>query len=147
VDKDMMQLINDKVHMYNGKELFEAKDVKNKYLVEPEFIPDLLAIWGDVSDNIEGIPSYGLVKSADIVNQYGHIEHIPKNHPLQKQYVKIEMNKKLTTLNSQATIVDYKPYPKCDTFDIIQRYELKSVGEHIEDYRSEHNENRQTTFI
>ena len=147
VDKDIMQLINNNVHIYNGKELFEEHDVKNKYLVSPNQIPDLLAIWGDVSDNIDGIESYGFKKSVEIINKFGDIEHIPENHPLRKQFSKIEMNKKLTTLNSRCNIVDYKPLPFVSTKDIITKYELKQLGENIENYRSNENESRQTSLI
>jgi DNA polymerase I len=147
VDKDLMQLINHSVHMYNGKELFESNDVKNRYLVDPLQIPDLLAIWGDVSDNIEGIESFGLKKSAEVINKFGDIEHIPENHSLRKQYAKIELNKKITTLNSNCPLVDYKPLPFASTNDIITKYELKSIGENIENYRSEYDGTRQTTFV
>ena len=84
VDKDLMQLINNTTHLYNGKELFEEHDVFEKFGVYPLQIPDLLAIWGDVSDNIEGIPGFGFKKSVEIIEKYHRIESIPKEHPLSK---------------------------------------------------------------
>jgi DNA polymerase-1 len=136
VDKDLMQLVNHSVHMFNGKELFMEKDVFNKYLVSPNQIPDLLSVWGDVSDNIEGIESFGLKKAAELINKYGHIENIPESEPIHKQLVKLKLNKQLTTLNTSCPLVSYKPTPFSSTKDIISRYELKQIGENIENYRS-----------
>ena len=136
VDKDLMQLLCDSIHMYNGKELFTEKDVFNKYLVYPHQIPDLLAVWGDVSDNIEGIESFGLKKSAELVNRYGHIENIPESEPIHKQIAKIKLNKQLTTLNTSCPLVNYKPLPFVSTNDIISKYELKQISESIESYKN-----------
>jgi len=147
VDKDMMQLINHSVHMYNGKFIFMSKDVKEKYLVLPEQIPDLLAVWGDTSDNIDGIESFGLKKASELVNKYGDIEHIPETEPIYKQMNKLKLNKRLTTLNSSCSLVNYKPLPVISTPELLNKYELRSIGNNIEEYRSNEYGTTQTTFI
>lgn len=147
VDKDLMQLVNNSVHVYNGKELFTERDVFEKFGVYPLQIPDLLAIWGDTADNIEGLPGFGFKKSVEVIEKYQRIESIPKEHPLSKSMDKLILNKKLTTLNRSCHIISYVPQPFVPISSIISKYELKQVGEHIEDYRSNYNEQRQTTFI
>ena len=53
-DKDLMQLINDKTHMYDAmkNKIIGAKEVEEKFLVGPDKVLDILALMGDASDKI-----------------------------------------------------------------------------------------------
>jgi len=126
-DKDLMQLVSDKVFVWNGKVIFDVKAVREKYLVDPRQIPDLLAMCGDHTDNIEGLKGYGKVKSARILKKYGDIEHIPKSEIIYKYREKLLFNKKLTKLAN----CELRAMPKSkvsDTIDsILDKYELKKI--------------------
>ena len=103
IDKDIMQLVDDNTHIWNGKKLFKIKDVKEKFLVEPKEIPDLLAICGDNVDNIIGIKGYGPKKSAKIINKYGSIEKFIKEEKCNFPF-RLSMNKSLTLLNNKCKV-------------------------------------------
>ena len=75
-DKDMYQLINDKLQMLalSGKsEVFDATAVQEKTGVMPEQIVDWLALVGDAADNIAGVPGIGGKTAAKLLNAYGSI--------------------------------------------------------------------------
>lgn len=72
-DKDIMQTINEYVHTYNGKEIFTQKEVKYKFGVWPEDIPEFLAIVGDNSDNIQGVKGIGPKKAIKIIYEKENI--------------------------------------------------------------------------
>ena len=134
-DKDLMQLVNDNVFVWDGKMLFDAKEVKKKYLVEPYQIPDLLAMWGDHTDNIEGLKGYGRVKSAKVLRTYGDVEHIPEFEIIYKYRKKLLFNKKLTMLSNDCTLRVMPKGKVNDTIDsILDKYELKQIKETISEF-------------
>ncbi|MFQ5355856.1 MAG: DNA polymerase I [Mariprofundaceae bacterium] len=77
-DKDLMQLINTRIHMLDTmKSLrFDAAAVYNKWGVEPEQIVDLLALAGDSADNIPGVPGIGPKTAALLLGKYGDMENL-----------------------------------------------------------------------
>jgi DNA polymerase-1 len=60
-DKDLLQLVNKNTSVYNtSKErLLNEAAVKEVFGVSPSKIVDVLALWGDASDNIPGVPGFG----------------------------------------------------------------------------------------
>ena len=76
VDKDLMQLVGENLRVYDGKEFYDDVKVKAKFGVYPEHIPDLLAIAGDKSDNIQGLNGIGVKKAANLINKNGSVEDI-----------------------------------------------------------------------
>jgi DNA polymerase-1 len=79
-DKDLMQLVGGNVVMWDTLKdtLYDPAGVEKKFGVGPEYIADLLAIMGDSSDNIPGIPGIGEKGALELVKTYGHIEDIIK---------------------------------------------------------------------
>lgn len=83
-DKDLMQLINNNVRLYNAKkagevEIYDAEGVKKKFGVGPEKIIDLLSLMGDSSDNIPGIPGVGPKTALKLLEQFGSLEEVLEN--------------------------------------------------------------------
>jgi len=80
-DKDLVQLVNDNVTLINtmNDSVLDRDGVKAKFDVYPEQIVDYLALVGDTSDNIPGVPKVGAKTAAKWLNQYdsaaGIIEH------------------------------------------------------------------------
>jgi len=80
-DKDLAQLVNDKVTLINtmNDSMLDRGAVKAKFDVFPEQIIDYLALVGDSSDNIPGVPKVGAKTAAKWLNQYdsadGIVEH------------------------------------------------------------------------
>lgn len=77
-DKDLMQLVSEKVTVYDprAEKYYDRNGVKEKYGVSPEFIPDYLALKGDESDNIPGVPGIGDKRAQMLVEKLGGIEKI-----------------------------------------------------------------------
>lgn len=81
-DKDFMQLLSSRVKMYRpGKqgtewEVIDDKNVRDKFGVGPENVTDVLALIGDKSDNIPGVPGIGEKTAIPLVRQFGSIENI-----------------------------------------------------------------------
>jgi DNA polymerase-1 len=77
-DKDMAQLVNDRITLVNT--MFDTKldraGVKAKFDVLPEQIVDYLALVGDSSDNIPGVPKVGPKTAAKWLAEYGSADGI-----------------------------------------------------------------------
>ena len=75
-DKDLMQLINDNVGMYDTMKdvLVDAAGVMAKFGVAPEKMIDLQALAGDSTDNIPGVPGIGPKTAAQLLDEYGDLE-------------------------------------------------------------------------
>ena len=79
-DKDLAQCVRgDRVLQVDrrGNKIRTADDVREKFGVPPELIPDFLALVGDAADGYPGIAGIGAVSAARLLNQYGPIESFP----------------------------------------------------------------------
>lgn len=77
-DKDMAQLVNERVTLINTMNnlVMDRAMVEEKFQVTPEQIIDYLALMGDSSDNIPGVPKVGPKTAAKWLKQYGSLEQI-----------------------------------------------------------------------
>ncbi len=80
-DKDMAQLVDTGVTLINtmSDSVMDREGVKAKFDVWPEQIIDYLALIGDTSDNIPGIPKVGPKTAAKWLGQYGTLEQLLAN--------------------------------------------------------------------
>ena len=79
-DKDLAQcVVGDRVvQVDRRRELIrDADGVRDKFGVEPAYIPDYLALVGDAADGYPGIAGYGPRTAARLINQYGPLENFP----------------------------------------------------------------------
>ncbi len=77
-DKDLAQLVNDHIHMFNAMNngVLDSESVKEKYGVPPERIIDYLILTGDSVDNIPGVPKVGPKTAAKWLSEHGSLEQI-----------------------------------------------------------------------
>ena len=76
-DKDMMQLVNDQVHILNPPKdnlICDAAKVEEILGVPPERVVDVMALRGDSIDNIPGAPGIGDKGSVEIIKRFGTVE-------------------------------------------------------------------------
>lgn len=75
-DKDLMQLITDKVAMLDPmkNKLLGRDDVIEKFGVGPEGVVDVQALSGDPTDNVPGAPGIGIKTAAQLIAEYGTVE-------------------------------------------------------------------------
>jgi DNA polymerase-1 len=82
-DKDMCQVVNDRISILNvHKEnlILGPKEVEENFGVPPNQIIDYLAIIGDASDNIPGLPGFGPKTAVALLKEHGTLEYI-LDHP------------------------------------------------------------------
>ncbi|MDQ7005068.1 MAG: DNA polymerase I [Ghiorsea sp.] len=77
-DKDLMQLVGDKIWMLDTmrRKEYGFDEVVEKWGVGPDKIQDLLALAGDSADNIPGVPGIGPKTALALINTYGDLEGI-----------------------------------------------------------------------
>ncbi|WP_435102681.1 DNA polymerase I [Arhodomonas sp. AD133] len=75
-DKDMAQLVNDRVTLLNTMSgtVLDVEGVREKFGVEPGQIVDYLALVGDTSDNIPGVPGVGPKTAVALLGHFGDLE-------------------------------------------------------------------------
>lgn len=80
-DKDLMQLVNENVSLYDSvKNIRITPDqVKEKWGVFPEKMQDLQSLTGDSSDNIPGIPGIGPKTAAKLLEEFGSLDNLLEN--------------------------------------------------------------------
>lgn len=114
-DKDLMQLVNDKVHLLDTmrEKKTDPKGVQEKFGVKPEQVVDVLALAGDPSDNVPGVPGIGpktasqLIKEyKDLKGLYAHLGEIKgkKAENLKKYQDQAYLSQWLVTLNDEVPI-------------------------------------------
>ncbi len=81
-DKDYGQLVGDRCRIYkqkgtDGIEIVDRAAIREKYGIDdPCLVRDILALWGDASDNIPGVPGIGEKSACKLVQTWGTVENI-----------------------------------------------------------------------
>src|SRR4029453_19078860 len=80
-DKDMAQLVDERITLVNtmSNTRLDRAGVKNKFDVFPEQIIDYLALVGDTSDNIPGVPKVGPKTAAKWLSDHGTLDKLMEN--------------------------------------------------------------------
>ncbi|BBP44670.1 DNA polymerase I [Thiosulfatimonas sediminis] len=108
-DKDMAQLVNEHVTLINTMTdtLMTPQGVVDKFGVRPDQIIDYLALMGDSSDNIPGIPKCGPKTAVKWLNGFGNIDNLVANasmitgkigENLRNNLEQLELSRQLTTI-------------------------------------------------
>lgn len=120
-DKDLMQLLDynqtySKISLYDPikQKFITNDDVLEKFGVLPNMILDVMALMGDSSDNIPGIPGIGIKTAADLINKFGSLENLilnlsclpksKKNGILKQEIEKAILSKRLATLRNDLQV-------------------------------------------
>ena len=119
-DKDYGQLVTDKVLMYRpalkgaGFEVRGVKEVCEKYGISaPSQVIDLLALEGDVSDNIPGCPGVGEKTAVKLIGEWGSVENLIDNvdslkgaiqKKISENVEKIKFSKFLVTIKTDVPV-------------------------------------------
>jgi DNA polymerase-1 len=115
-DKDLMQLVNDCVVMFDtmkDKRIGRA-EVIEKFGVPPEKVVEVQALIGDSTDNVPGVPGIGVKTAAQLIGEYGDLETLLKRAGEIKQDKRRQtlienaeaarLSKKLVTLDDQVKL-------------------------------------------
>jgi DNA polymerase I len=141
-DKDMLQLVSDRVSMLNpakDDEWYDPEKVKAFLGVQPEQVADLLALKGDAIDNIPGAPGIGDKGAKDLIERFGSVEAALERageverkmyrESLQNNVERIQMSKRLATIATAVPIEFALESVKTHEFDLPA---LKAVYKELE---------------
>jgi len=116
-DKDMLQLVNDRVHMYNPvkEDVWYDPATAEAFMgVKPSQVPDLFALQGDSIDNIPGAPGIGEKGAVDLIKRFGSVEAAIERaaeverktyrESLQNNRDQIMLSKRLATIDTTVPI-------------------------------------------
>jgi len=115
-DKDMAQLVTSNITLINtmNNTLLGPQEVRNKYGVPPELIVDFLALMGDSSDNIPGVPGVGKKTAQALLEEIGGLDTLFSNldkiatltfRGAKTLAIKLQQNKELAYLSYQLATI------------------------------------------
>ena len=149
-DKDLAQLVNDKVTLVNtmNDSVLDRDAVKVKFDVYPEQIIDYLALVGDTSDNIPGVPKVGAKTAAKWLNEYHSAEGIVERaeeikgkvgESLRDNIDQLKLSQRLATIRLDVelpiTLDKLKPADADPDKlrDLYGRFELRTLLKQLDD--------------
>ena len=149
-DKDMAQLVGDNVTVVNTMTgiVLDREGVKKKFDVYPEQIVDYLALVGDSSDNIPGVPRVGAKTAARWLNEYGTVDAIIANadkvggkvgESLRENVNQLKLSRELATIRQDVPLpfnADELLRARPDTErlrELYGRFELRALLRQLEE--------------
>jgi DNA polymerase I len=150
-DKDLMQLVHDedeRVVLWDSMrgKAYGAREVREKLGVPPSRVRDLLALTGDTSDNVPGVPSVGPKTAIDLLTQFGSLDGIygrldevrkPKlRESLREHEADARLSQRLVTLDAAVPIEWQKDkllWGGADTAALRRLYEELEFHRHLKD--------------
>jgi DNA polymerase-1 len=152
-DKDYAQLVSNNIFMYKpsrqdkGVEIWGIPEVlKNFNVNQPGQVVDVLALWGDTSDNVPGATGIGEKTAKELIGKYHNIENLIRSvselkgkqkENIQNNVDKIRLSKQLVTLNTNVPVnIDIEQLKKNnpDTKklkEIFNELEFKTLSQRI----------------
>ena len=121
-DKDLMQLVSDKVRLYDPmkSKVLGEKEVLEKFGVKPSQVIDVQSLAGDSSDNVPGVPGIGIKTASELINKYKTLDTLLKKAdeiPQKKRRETILENKEKALLSKKlVTLKD----------DVLVKEDLKN---------------------
>ncbi len=141
-DKDMMQLVTERVSMLNpakDDEWYDPEKVQAFMGVRPERVTDLLALKGDAIDNIPGAPGIGEKGARDLIERFGSLDALIERaaeverkvyrESLQNNIERIRMSHRLATIATDVPVEFSLDAVKARPFDAAR---LKAVYKELE---------------
>ncbi|HEX2585930.1 MAG TPA: DNA polymerase I [Steroidobacteraceae bacterium] len=143
-DKDMAQLVNPRISLVNTmtNSRLDRDGVKAKFDVYPEQIVDYLALIGDTSDNIPGVPKVGPKTAAKWLAEYKTLDNLIAHanditgkvgESLRENFSTLELSRKLATIECKLSL-EFTPdilLAKAADTEVLkslyQRYEFKAL--------------------
>ncbi len=148
-DKDLMQLVNDRVTMRDpmSDRLIGAAEVREKFGVGPDKVIEVQALCGDPVDNVPGVPGIGVKTAAELINAYGDLETLLARtaeikQPKRRQALidnedKARLSKVLVKLDDDVPVpcplsaLEVKPYDPDKLFPFLDEMELRALKTRI----------------
>ena len=156
-DKDFAQLVNEDIFVYNtsGKgndpDIMDRDRIKEKFGVYPEQVIDYLALMGDSSDNVPGVPGIGKKTAQKLIEKYGslddvlvHVDDLPGKRAregLQENREQALLSRDLVTIMTDTPIdedfhqLKWQDFDYQNLIDFCKQFEFYSLIDQIEEFR------------
>ena len=144
-DKDLMQLVSNKIRLYDPmkSKVIGEKEVFEKFGVKPSQVIDVQSLAGDSSDNIPGVPGIGVKTAAELINKYKNLDTLLKKaseisqnkrrETLLENKDKALLSKRLVTLKDNVPVKDdpssfvFKDINKENLFNFLREMEFNRL--------------------
>ena len=115
-DKDLLQAVDDTTSVYNPAKDIEIgrKNVRDYFGAEAGQVADVLALWGDTTDNIPGVPGIGEKTAKSLIAEFGSLDALLENlsrvknrrvrEAIENNRESLELSRKLTALERNLSI-------------------------------------------
>jgi DNA polymerase I len=152
-DKDFGQLVDEQTFLYKpsrmgeGIEILGLPEILKKWGVDrAEQVIDVLALWGDASDNIPGVPGIGEKTAGKLIAQYGSVENLLSHTAELKGKLKENLeahrdmallSKRLATINCQTpcatdlAALEVRKLHEEQVREICIEFEFNSIGRRL----------------
>jgi DNA polymerase-1 len=145
-DKDLLQLVGDRVQIFNPttEQFLDAAGVESAFGVKPSQVRDVLALWGDESDNIPGVPGIGEKGAKELIRRFGDLEAVlaaastlksgRQREGLEKHAETARLSRDLATVNVDVPIpfeldrLRLKPPDGKASVELFQELEFTSLA-------------------
>ncbi len=127
-DKDALQLVNKKIRVLNPQKenlIYDEASVKKRFGVGPKQVIEIMALMGDASDNIPGVPGIGEKTASKLIIEFGSMEGVLKNIPKikgEKLKENLETYKEQARLSRELAEIDCQ-VPLEVNFEKLKRHE------------------------
>ena len=159
VDKDLAQCVDGHRIVLRDrmrKVEYDEDGVRGKFGVEPQSIPDYLALVGDSSDGYPGLPGWGAKSAAAVLQKWRHLEAIPDSPldwevpvrgavtlaaTLRDHRDEAALYKRLATLNGDAAIeedldaLEWHGVPRAEFLALCEELGFQTVGSRVHRWR------------
>jgi exodeoxyribonuclease-3 len=138
-DRDTFQLASDRttiLYPMRGGEMARIgpDEVRKRYGVDPKQVPDFIAIRGDPSDKLPGLPGVGAVGAADLLRRYGSLDALLAGGRFPAHAERLRLFRSIATMDPKAPLPplrDQKPRWE-EAAALARRWRLQKLGERIE---------------
>ena len=146
IDKDFFQLVRDgAISVYDPREdgaWFDEQGVLEKFGVKPSQVVDVLALVGDTSDNVAGVPGIGKKGANDLITQYGSLDGLlaraAELKPKQREALDVHreqalQSRELVTIRTDAPIdfdlesLRYRGASRARCFELFTRLAFRTL--------------------
>jgi DNA polymerase-1 len=140
-DRDMFQLASDRTTILYPVQAgkltrVDPAEVRKRYGVEPEQVPDFIALRGDPSDKLPGARGVGASGAAKLLHQYGTLEAALSAGRFPTQAEDLRLFRSIATMNSKAplpSLRSQKPnWSKAAT--LARKWELNQLAGRLEEF-------------
>ncbi|MBN2026223.1 MAG: DNA polymerase I [Actinobacteria bacterium] len=159
-DRDALQLVDERISVVANRKgisdiiTYDPRAVKEKYGVDPHQIVDYLALKGDTSDNIPGVPGIGEKTAAALIGEYGSLDEVLENiesvkgararNALEQNRASAIMSRELATMRRDVPLRDddvssweLTPWNEEEVRGVFDSLEFRKLYERLESVKAQ----------